>query len=504
MEDVLQQAKEQGLTLVQSDDSGFQQLLSDYTRIIQEAEKLCDVVDDEKTPFASKYQARDCLDQLLRNVEAHHTIASLEKQKEKMMLLQEKMASLQVKIGTISWDCEEPHNAQRELEAACHFYFPTLIEDIHTFIGDREVNQVEDGALHPDVRKQQVPIDFEDIRLPKLASIPLHLVAEAMKTLNLLGILWAGRAQPYKSLHYLLSAHSIHEQYIANEAVPKDVVEDLQHGFTHNLFYLAQAYGNLGNAKKSSYYCQQTLQRQLLQRSTHVIVNTNAASRHLPNIGLNDYKSALEWVKNCCGIADFYLAMNYYQCCALALASAEKILTEKVIKPLYEDMNAEFGEGTVTANNKPNFSSGNINAVEIEADLHRRWAALYITILHRASDREKEIASYQELSGDHSSVECERLRQVEEPGDIEDEQLIQDFLKKTKSSSSQTAEIPSSTSGDNHTIIDFFDQLPVVLPTMLRITSICNFDNARILFLRATAKIEAAKKYFVLDGKLHF
>ena len=30
-------------------------------------------------------------------------------------------------------------------------------------------------------------------------------------------------------------------------------------------------------------------------------------------------KAALEWVKNCCGMADFYLALQHYQCCAFAL-----------------------------------------------------------------------------------------------------------------------------------------------------------------------------------------
>lgn len=512
MEEVLEQAEKQGLTVVQSDDAGFQQLLTDYTRVLGEAEKLCDIVDDEKTPFASKYKAREMLDQLLRNVEAHHTICSLEKQKDKMDLLKEKIASLQLKIGTISWDCEEPHNAQKELEEACSFYFPSFVQEINDFIQDREVNNIEDGALHPEVRNVIAPIDFNHIQLPVLPIIPGHLVVDAMRCLNLLGILWAGRAQPYKSLHYLLSAHSIHDLYYPSSdgsstskvKLSAEVMEDLDSTFTHNLFYLAQAYGNLGNTKESSHYCQQTLQRQLLQKSNSASSTASNARLNLPHIGLNDYKMALDWVKNCCGIADFYLAMNYYQCSALALASAEKILSEKVIKPLYDEMNAKYGEGTVSATNKPNFSSGHLNAVEIEADLHRRWAALYITLLHRASDREKEIASYQELAGNttDAQMESERLRNVLDASDQEDEALIQKLLEKTKLNTAANEAFPTEVTGTDSkgVTIEFFEHLPVTLPSLLHINDIQSFEQARSLFLRGSAKIEAAKKYFVMDG----
>lgn len=68
------------------------------------------------------------------------------------------------------------------------------------------------------------------------------------------------------------------------------VRDSLEASLTHNLFYLAQAYGNIGNAELSSLYCHMTLQRQL-------------------NDGL-DVSSGLEWGKNCMGMADFHIALS--------------------------------------------------------------------------------------------------------------------------------------------------------------------------------------------------
>ena len=33
-------------------------------------------------------------------------------------------AAARVRLGSISWECEEPHNAQTDLDLACDFYFP--------------------------------------------------------------------------------------------------------------------------------------------------------------------------------------------------------------------------------------------------------------------------------------------------------------------------------------------------------------------------------------------
>ena len=83
--------------------------------------------------------------------------------------------------------------------------------------------------------------------------------------------------------------------------------------YTHNLFYLAQAHGHVGDTKKSGLYCYMTLQRQLDTR-------------------FDSTASALDWVKNCLGISDFYIALGHYKRCALALMTAEVVLTRYVLE----------------------------------------------------------------------------------------------------------------------------------------------------------------------------
>ncbi len=45
------------------------------------------IVDDEATPYASKYKARTLLDQIIAKLEATHTIAMLEKKKSAIFIL---------------------------------------------------------------------------------------------------------------------------------------------------------------------------------------------------------------------------------------------------------------------------------------------------------------------------------------------------------------------------------------------------------------------------------
>ena len=54
---------------------------------------------------------------------------------KKKQILSEQIATLQVKMGGISWEVEEPHNAQTDLDLACEYYFPKLTEDIQELVG---------------------------------------------------------------------------------------------------------------------------------------------------------------------------------------------------------------------------------------------------------------------------------------------------------------------------------------------------------------------------------
>ena len=52
--------------------------------------------------------------------------------------------------------------------------------------------------------------------------------------------------------------------------------------------------------------------------------------------------------------------------------------------------------------------------------------------------------------------------------------------------------------------VSFFTALPVQLTPLLNGGDVGSFEVARVVFLRAAARIEAAKKYYVLDGATFF
>jgi hypothetical protein len=465
-----EEANNKGMVLVNSDET--EALLNEGDEKVQEADDLCEIVDPESKPFESKYKAREILDKYLQRLEAARTVSRLEGKSEQSRKLSEKIASLQVKVGGISWDCEEPHNAQKDLEPACDFYYPELNEQIRAMVG-----QMDDVGPGEDT----IVPRYRELTTPTLCTVPLRLLVDSLKCLNLLGILWAGRGQPHKSLVYLLCAEGVYKNY--RVAHPRNhptatfssniQEKDMENSYTHTLFYLAQAYGNLRDTDLSSQYCQETLQRQLSN-------------------GLKDVRTALEWVKNCAGIADFYRAMDDMHRCALALASAEKLLKEKVIRTLYNDLDRVKVESS--SNNsasaeaadrnqdqsshplphqRPNFVQGNLNAAEIEADLHRRWASLDVLTLQRAAERRKEHLVATEMGIDALQIEAEE-----------------------KSST----EISSSSAASD--TVELFQGLPIAnsVLALLNVREISSFDSARSVFLRAVARVEAAKKYYVLDG----
>jgi len=123
----------------------------------------------------------------------------------------------------------------------------------------------------------------------------------------------------------------------------------------------------VGDVTKSSLYCRETLQRQLAA-------------------GLGDPKAAFEWAKNCASIADFYQAMGQLRHCAAALASAEKVLRQVLHAPQAGDAGDSGDAGGKRA--APQVSE--VDAVELDADISRRWARLDAKVLKQASDSEAQ------------------------------------------------------------------------------------------------------------------
>ena len=69
------------------------------------------------------------------------------------------------------------------------------------------------------------------------------------------GILWAGRDNAKRSFLYLIASKEFFDKArLLPDMTAADRAE-MESTCTHNLFYLAQAYGNIGNVKLSSRYC---------------------------------------------------------------------------------------------------------------------------------------------------------------------------------------------------------------------------------------------------------
>lgn len=465
MEEILSQAKEKGLYVVNSEESTLERLESDYRNVVEKVDRLCEVIDPDEKPFQSKYEARDSLDEYLKQLEANKTIAKLENKVEIVDKLKQLIAQVQTRLGSISWDCEEPHNAQTDLEMACNFYFPKLVSEVEGLVGQRD-----ELLSNPATAENINPLEAANsVTAPNLPELTSSSYFDAMKCLNLLGILWAGRGQPLKSLYYLLGANSCYSKYQHSIALTQSPsvkdAKEIENVYTHNLFYLAQAYGNLKAMKKSSEYCHQTLQRQL-------------------TLGLADIKNALEWVKNCCGIGDYYLATQQYFSCSCALLSAERVLKEKVIATLYEEMERQLPSSetsTGKSNQKPNFVQGSLNAAEIEADLHRRFAILDVQILKQAAQRVRELQAADSMGVDPALVSSQYVNEEDNERYTALKALARDEKEGEK--------------------VAFFDDLWIAVMSLVRIADVNTFEDARKVFLRAAARIDSAKKYYVLDGK---
>lgn len=475
MGDLMSKAKDKGMFVVNHEDIG--PLAEEFENTMKEAEKLMEVVDDETAPYSSKYQAREKLDEIVRKMEATRAISSLEKKREVMQALDVKIASAKVKIGSISWEVDEPHNAQQELDQACEYYFPQLVEKIATIVGP-EVDDSDEGIANEKT---------DDLVPPPLNKIAVNLIQDAMLNLNLLGILWAGRGQVRKSFLYLLSANTFYETNIARNlssavgpALPAPVLAGIESTYTHNLFYLAQAYGNIGNVTLSSKYCRMTLERQY-------------ASGFKPD---GDIRMDLEWVKNCAGMANFFVAMRQYNNCALALTTAEKVLHDNVaprISALVATTIADTNTGTTAKSKKPKVNVADLQelAAEVQADIDRRYVSLDGLILKRSCTMYKESIASAELGMDWDPSAYEG-----DSNSVEDFIPVETAMPPPPPTNEPTTDTPEE---PVLSTTEFVTGVPVK-PTAHLTKAIAAFAVARVVFLRAGTRIEAAKKHFVLEG----
>ena len=178
---------------------------------------------------------------------------------------------------------------------------------------------------------------------------------------NQLGIAWGNWGEQQKALEYLLKAKAVYESHIAlpppitssqwlagreeSEQERETAFEALH---THTLFYLAQVFGHLHQAKQAAHYCQQTLSRQIESK---------------------EY-DALEWSLSCATLSQYHLNTGSFRQARHCLAAASHVL---------QRFSSEAGG--------PERDGVREKLVQTEADVARCWTKYCCSLLRASRDR---------------------------------------------------------------------------------------------------------------------
>ena len=197
-----------------------------------------------------------------------------------------------------------------------------------------------------------------------------------------------------------------------------------------------------------------------------------------------------DWCKNCASISDFYQSMGKYRHCGIALASAEKVL-KNVFQKIKESQDVE------------NLIISEIEALELQAEINKKFIKLDGILIKNAVEAinaKKEAL----LCGDIWTSPV-----PEDEGDIKidihNSMVIED-IESDGTTEQSIQSIPVVIVPSQHplgTQVSLFSGCPVDDIPYLRFGEIDIFEKARKLFLRATIRIEDAKKVFLLDGSFY-
>ncbi|CAN0178534.1 unnamed protein product, partial [Laminaria digitata] len=248
------------------------------------------------------------------------------------------------RLGVIALAVEENSAAQEALDKCAVAFFEGVVGKIAAAAGEEEDADGSDGQAKGGAGEKSSPPPVPTEAPPGMA-VPCLLArqhpAEAADTLTQLGLLWAARAYPRRSLFYLLASVGFLKEASSsaagdgadenkvekpekeadtegrgdNAGVPgtkaegvEGRVEKLESLLTHALYYLAQAYGTQ-DAEQSAKYCAITLQRQL-----------DASHR---GEGKEVSFDPGEWSRNACFLASYYGGQDRRRAAGRCLLAAQ-------------------------------------------------------------------------------------------------------------------------------------------------------------------------------------
>ncbi|RZC22668.1 KIF1-binding protein -like [Asbolus verrucosus] len=286
-------------------------------KLLTEDSKL----DPDNEPYLSKYSARQMLIGMkanLENLQKNH-IESIERSKITGML-----GAVNLYLGIVSIDVDEMSTGESYLEK-CH----EIIKD--------HLNSSE-------------------------------LIMVTLNMYNQFGILWAQRDNE-KSKTYLEKAEKLYLDYKKSAVPPVDICDLFNYSFQENnteiawknlakihtftLYYLAQIYGSLKDALKSSIYCHITLQRQL---------------------DSNDY-DPIDWALNAATLSQFFMEKNGFKQARHHLTASSYILTK------YEEELNRISERNETYDAKMEIFNHR------SADVARCWVKYGLLLLIKSKER---------------------------------------------------------------------------------------------------------------------
>lgn len=278
---------------------------SNFDQTIQKCNELIDIIDDESTPYKSKYQARELLLELSKEIESLYVIQQIQPKTvsniEKLKDLKSKFISIKVFLGSIDYEVNELYDCEKEL--IC--FVQEFSYDLFIF-----ADQMKD--INKDTSKD-VNLD-SSYRYPHMntlieSTIRYQLV-DIFKGFNMLGILYTSYEQIEKAMLYLFINYYLFHSL--NESQRTIEIDDL---YTHTIYYIAQVFGLKNDILNSCRYCHETLQRQYASYTNNCTILITS------NLYL-----ILEWIRNLIHLSRFYLTIKFYRTGYLSLYIALYVL----------------------------------------------------------------------------------------------------------------------------------------------------------------------------------
>eukprot|EP00794_Sanderia_malayensis_P013830 gene13830-15275_t len=402
--------------------------LSIQTLKYRELSEVCSKKDPETSPYSSKYEARKIMKDLLSDAEE------------------------QINATDIDEDGDSSECSSQQEDDAVNIWpvIPALLFAAIEY--DLGCNYIETEEVSSGEEHLQNCLDYlARVKTKRSLAVTLLLAVKGQ-----LGILWSNRTDHEKAVEYFQEAERDYDQYQKDIGIAplyyrdillhpeertaksaKEREDEFEKQHTLTLYYLAQAYSNLGESAKAARYCHITLLR---QKET------------------SQYEPA-DWALNCATMSQYYLTKDMYTFSRYCLACASEVAIEAEAK-----FNPESFEEDELERVRDKIS-------KVKADVARCWAKYCLNLL---------IYSHTRMLEQADAIREGRQDEIEQHTDqnLSDNDDDNDDLKHLK----------------------FKDLEVTSLEEQVADKSANSYETARELFLTGQKWLDTAKEFYVFDG----